>query len=204
MTRFTDIATAFHAGLAYADFMNRTAERLGNVAPEDEPARTRFGYLPINFQRSTRIHRTFRMPDDLATAVAAIEAPQFWMLLTEDWCGDSAQSLPIIARIAEANPHITLRILDRDDHIDIMDRYRTNGGRSIPKLVAFDGDGNECYSWGPRPEPAARLVSELVAEGVDKDERNKRLHLWYGRDRGATIAAELTAVLRRHLRESAA
>jgi thiol-disulfide isomerase/thioredoxin len=119
------------------------------------------------------------------------------MVLTEDWCGDSAQTLPFIACIAEENPHILLKILLRDENPDIMDLYLTNGKRAVPKLVAFDESGEELFVWGPRPQPAAEVFREGIAEGLPKKEVYPKLHLWYGRDRGKTVEKEFLGILER-------
>ena len=119
------------------------------------------------------------------------------MVLTEDWCGDSAQNLPYIAKIAECNSLIKLRILPRDQNLDLMDLYLTDQkSRSIPKLVAFDEFGNELFQWGPRPYEAQKLVMELNALGLSKNEFNEKLHLWYGRNKGKSIENEFVELLK--------
>lgn len=118
------------------------------------------------------------------------------MVITETWCGDSAQNLPIIAKAAELNDRIDLRILLRDSNTDIIDHYLTNGtSRSIPILVVFDLDGNELFKWGPRPYTAKTLVTNLKRDGFSKEEFNQQLHLWYGRNRGKELESELLQIL---------
>jgi hypothetical protein len=118
------------------------------------------------------------------------------MVITETWCSDSAQNLPIIAKAAELNDKIDLRILLRDSNTDIIDHYLTNGkSRSIPILVAFDSDGNELFKWGPRPDTAKTLVTNLKSDGFSKEEFNHQLHLWYGRNRGKEFESELVELL---------
>ena len=198
MTNTQILQQISETGLTYSDFMAAAEERLQNTDPDtlDEEGRDYFSYLPINIQRSNRIYRTFKLTDEIGQTLPKIETPQIWMVITEDWCGDSAQSLPVIARIAEENPNITMRILERDKYPEIMDRYLTNGtSRSIPILVAYTPDGDELFKWGPRPQEGADLFKELKAEGQDKIEINEKLHLWYGRNRGKAIAGEIDALL---------
>ena len=47
----------------------------------------------------------------LRDEIDKIEDNQLWMVITENWCGDSAQNLPYIARIASLNKKIELRII---------------------------------------------------------------------------------------------
>lgn len=57
-----------------------------------------------------------------------------------------------------------------------MNRYLTNGKRSVPKLIVFDtASGEELAQWGPRPEMA--------------------LYTWYANDRTFEIQKELAELL---------
>ena len=122
---------------------------------------------------------------------------QLWMVITEPWCGDSAQNLPYIAKISGLNGNIDLRIVLRDSNPDIMDEYLTNGTRSIPKLVAFNSEGDELFTWGSRPKAAQELVLKLREEGIVKPELYEKLHLWYGRNKGRDLESEFTEILQK-------
>jgi hypothetical protein len=163
----------------------------GTQARQDERAR----YLPLNLQRSNRIGATYAPSNDIGAAARGGQNPQLWMVLTEPWCGDSAQNLPYIARIAACGPALEFRILLRDQNQDIMDAYLTNGTRSIPKLVSFSLEGRELFRWGPRPQPAADLFRRLSDAGVPVEEIRRKLHLWYARNRGRTLEEEFLALL---------
>ena len=140
--------------------------------------------------------KQFQPSEELIEAVKRIDESQLWMVITEIWCGDSAQNLPIIAKAAELNDRIDLRILLRDSNTDIIDHYLTDGqSRSIPILVVFDLDGNELFKWGLRPDTAKTLVTNLKKDGFSKEEFNQQLHLWYGRNRGNELESELVQLL---------
>lgn len=179
---------------AYLDLM---AEQAGlDPAAADAELAERIEYTKLNLHRTQRIGRTWRCPDELAAAIAAIEHPQVWLVLTEPWCGDSAQCLPVIAALASLNPLVQLRIVPRDAHLDIMDRYLTDGKRSIPRLVALASDGGELGLWGPRPRAAQAVFDEAKAAGLEKAGILEKLHLWYGRDRGAALSVEMLEFVR--------
>ncbi|MGH1363918.1 MAG: thioredoxin family protein [Calditrichia bacterium] len=182
------------AGYTYDQFLTTFENSISTANPtEDELADHEM--LKLNLHRSKRVAKTAKISPELQSLIEHITEPQLWMVLTEDWCGDSAQTLPQIARIAEMNPLITLRILPRDENLDIMDRYLTNGGRAIPKLVAFSEDGVELFTWGPRPEEARKLVKKNISAETPKDEWQKELHLWYARNRGIEVDREFVEVL---------
>ncbi len=188
-----------HSGMTYEEFKKKSVEEIENIEPEKLECidKKYYEYRKINQQRSKRLDKHFQPSEELIELVKRIDEPQLWMVMTESWCGDSAQNLPIIAKAAELNDKIDLRILLRDYNTDIIDHYLTNGTRrSIPILVAFDVDGNELFKWGPRPDTAKTLVKNLTHDGFSKEEFNQQLHLWYGRNRGKELEGELVQLLK--------
>jgi Thioredoxin len=179
----------------YRDIMKERAEsnnsnqKFGSNNVSADPER-------LNFRRTLRIEKNYVIDPKLEGLVKQIDSYQLWMVLTEPWCGDSAQNLPYIAMISEINPKIELKILLRDQNNDIIDLYLTNGiSRSIPKLIAFDGDGNEIFQWGPRPAEAEALVKKLKSEGKKKEEYLEALHLWYAGNRGKNLESEFSEII---------
>ena len=179
-----------HKGLTYEKYLSLMQQH------SEDPNVENFETIKLNQQRTSRINKTYNVGQALKGTIAKITFHQLWMVITEDWCGDSAQNVPYIAKIAACNPLIELRILLRDQNLDIMDLYLTNGNsRSIPKLVIFDKDGNELVQWGPRPAEAQTLVNKNKLEGKSKDEFIKELHLWYGRNRGENLEEEFEKII---------
>jgi hypothetical protein len=131
---------------------------------------------------------------EAAARAAAIPCRWHLLVLLEDWCGDAVNSVPVIQRIADANPGIELRVLERDRNLDLMDAHLTNGARAIPLVILYDADFNERGQWGSRPAPLQQWVLEHGLQ-LEKDERYKQVRTWYVRDRGATIADEVLALL---------
>lgn len=191
-------------GLSYRDYleiMQAAAEAPAPVSADSTGAE-RQQYTILNVKRQTRIDRNYIVPGPLKAQIARMTEPQLWMVLTEPWCGDSAQCLPYIHKFAACNPNIELKILLRDTNLDIMDAYLTDGKRSIPILAAFAANGETLFRWGPRPRTAAVLFARLKAEGMAKEEILHALHLWYGRNRGAEIEAEFGALFEQVLRNA--
>lgn len=185
-------------GITYKQYIDDWSSYLDKTDPNQlsESEKNFFDYRKLNFQRSSRIQKTYSIDGKIASFLDKIQEPQVWMVLTENWCGDSAQSLPYLAAIAETSDKIELRILYRDENIDIMDNYLTNGkSRSIPKLVAFDSEGNELFQWGPRPKLAQQFLEDELQKGKDKQSVYQDLHLWYNRDKGKTIESEIVNLL---------
>lgn len=156
-------------------------------------------YTVLNKARMERNERVVELLPELREALRAAPAMD-WLVLTEAWCGDASQNVPVMMRMAEAAPHIRLRLVLRDEHPALMDRYLTNGTRSIPKLIASDAQGRERFTWGPRPAPPQRMVldNKALPEGqrLAKDQLYAKVHGWYAADRGVTMQREFLALLR--------
>jgi hypothetical protein len=169
-----------HEGLTYQAY--RSDWKHQAEAPmdgKDASERKMAYYLRYNWERQQQVHAAYDPSDALRDALASLQAPQLWMVLTEPWCGDSAFLLPVIADAAAASEAVTLRILLRDDNLDIMDQYLTDGSRSIPKLVTFTEDGHEQFTWGPRPAGAAARYARLKKEKDTKEEVIEALVEYY-------------------------
>ncbi len=161
----------------------------------DPAARRAYFYSKYNLERAAQVEAALALSPELEKVLAGVAQPQEWLVLTEAWCGDSAFSLPVIARAAAANRQITLRILPRDAHPGVMDRFLTNGARSIPKLVAFDDDGAVLFAWGPRPAAAVAYRNTLLASGHDKAQTSAMLMRWYEEGGWRAVGSELAALL---------
>lgn len=154
-------------------------------------------YTQLNQKRMERWNKTFSVPEEFMAKLNLLN-PQTWILISETWCGDSAQILPILAKIAEASKgSITLKVILRDENPSWIEKYHTNGSRSIPKLIAFDEKENELFVWGPRPKTAIEIFKHWKAnpDTIDKEEFHRQLHTWYAKDKGQEILEEIIQLL---------
>ena len=153
-------------------------------------------YTKLNLARMQRLNKKVVLNEDLKAKVIQIEIPQTWYILTEAWCGDAAQNIPVLAAAALPNPLITVKLLLRDENPELMDAYMTNGGRSIPKLIAVDVDFNELFTWGPRPAGANELMLAYKANPVQTlKEFVEDIQRWYIADKTKSMQKELTEIL---------
>jgi len=161
-------------------------------------------YAKLNLQRMRRLEKTIEIGAELNEILAkwdSLNESMELIALTEGWCGDAAQNLPLIQKIAEANNSIELKVLLRDENLELMDQFLTNGGRSIPKVIALrSSDRKVLGSWGPRPEPAQKMLNEFKKEANgDYQNFQKELQLWYARDKTMTHQSEMTFLLKNWL-----
>ena len=156
-------------------------------------------YTKMNVRRMARWDKTAIVSAELQEKIAHLDVPQTWLVLTEAWCGDAAQSIPFMVKAASYSPLVDIRFILRDEHPQVMDGYLTNGGRSIPKLVAFrKGDLEELFTWGPRPQLLQHqyLAYREDPKGVSQEEFIESIHLWYAKDKNANIDAEFLTLIK--------
>lgn len=177
----------------YVDLMRQQA--LPGEDP-DAPTQTSTPYATLLNQRFMRNLQLYVVSADLKKAMAEIRKPQVWMVLTEPWCGDASQLVPIIARVAECNSLVKLDLVLRDSNPELMDAYLTGGKRSIPKLVAFDPGHREVFRWGPRPRRAQDLFEQALKEGQSKQVALERVHLFYAKDKGKAVEEEFLKIMK--------
>lgn len=151
--------------------------------------------LKLNLVRSKRILNQYSPSPSVIEKISNIKTKQIWLVITEDWCGDSAQNLPYIFKIASLNSLISLQIILRDSNLEIMDLFLTNGARSIPVLIIFNENLDMVYKWGPRPKIAQDFFLKMKSEDLTKESIIEKLHYWYAQDKGKTLENEFLEIL---------
>ncbi|MGF7214014.1 hypothetical protein GGR92_000154 [Spirosoma lacussanchae] len=159
------------------------------------------GYTKLNLHRMSRLNRLTVVSDELKTALAQLSEPWIWLVLTESWCGDAAQLVPVLHRIAGESDRIHLRFLLRDKNPGLMNDYLTNGGRSIPKLICLHEIPlarpayEEIGTWGPRPAGLQAHMQTWKTEQLPLSEAVERAQRWYNEDHTQSTQAELLAAI---------
>lgn len=152
-------------------------------------------YTKLNEARMNRWEKRY-IPNATLLTMASLLTPQTWLAITEGWCGDAAQTLPVFARLAQANPQVNFRLILRDEHPAIMDQYLTGNSRSIPKVIALDATLSTLWVWGPRPKEAQTIMDTGRQQGWTSEEKKEKLHSWYAKNLQLALEAELIALMR--------
>lgn len=182
----------------YKEYKNLVSDLLAegkSTGHEQTEALT--NYSMLNDRRMKRLDKTLKIDESIKETFTKVQTNVTWVVLTEGWCGDAAQSLPVINKLAELNDGIDLKIVSRDDHDDLMRNFLTNGGKSIPKLIAYNTESKEVInSWGPRPTIATQMVDNYKKQHGSLDPEFKQdLQVWYNKDKGVNIAEDLLKLL---------
>jgi len=157
-----------------------------------------FNYGKLNRQRMRRLEKTVRLNDSLKEKAQAVNRKMIWLIITEGWCGDAAQNIPTIEKIASQSPNVETRYVLRDENLELMDKYLTYHARSIPKLIALEAETlEEIGTWGPRPQTAMDYFFEMKHQGLEKPQMMENMQRWYNRDKEQSLQAEFETLFER-------
>ena len=152
-------------------------------------------YTQLNEVRMNRLDKTLEVPAEVENVFQNLSKNYTWLVLTEGWCGDAAQLVPVFDKISQVSDKISLKIVLRDGEPELMDLFLTAGSRSIPKLIVIAGE-KVVGDWGPRPAGATQLIMRHKAEkGVIDEEAKTALQLWYLKDKGLSSMRELADLM---------
>lgn len=168
-------------------------------------------YTRMNIIRMERLDKTTKLQAASQAFIEKIDRPLHFLIITEPWCGDAAQVIPVINKLTTYSTHLSLSCLLRDQNLELMDQYLTDGTRSIPMILIVDPTANHQVlgHWGPRPFIAHGMMKKGLAEwrtmpaGEAKDLFHRglytKLQKWYARDKTSSIQEEFLAYLERLL-----
>ena len=179
----------------YRNFIDTHAGKESSSGPEQSEALS--NYTMLNQRRMKRLDKTLKLSDTTTAAIQNFGGDVTWLVLTETWSGDAAQSMPMMQKIAGLNEGISVKVILRNEHPEVMDQFLYNGSRSIPKLIAVDNKTQTVIGdWGPRPTKATQMVNNYKEKhGSLTPEFKQDLQLWYTKDKGQNTAEDLLKLL---------
>ena len=183
----------WNKGITYLEYKEKIISLLsegkvsGDVQNEDLQ-----NYTRLNLHRMERVEKTFTPIHETRFLIENELPVTNWLVISEGWCGDAAQILPVLYKLSELSKgKIAMRIVFRDENKELIDQFLTNGGRSVPKLLGIQ-EGNLKFTWGPRPVVAQNLIQEIKTHTPANPKAYvEELHKWYAKDKGQEIQREL-------------
>ena len=186
----SEYKTYFSNGISFKTYHQNMIEEVESKRESDYAQ-----YIPMNLQRSKRILKTFQLQDSLKVTLKKLNHKINWLVISEHWCGDASQIMPVIHSIANASEgKIDLKIVYRDS-TELINHHLTNGGKSIPKIVQLDEEFNFLKEWGPRPILAQQLIEELKSKETALPEVIEKIHKWYADDKTVSTQKEIEELL---------
>lgn len=154
-------------------------------------------YSELNEVRMNRLDKKMVVTEEVIKKIMNLKKNYIWLVLSEGWCGDAAQLLPIFNKMASISQHIELKVAFRDENEALMNLFLTNGNKAIPKLIIIDKEAEDVVgSWGPRPKGAADLIKSYKQQyGVVDETAKTELQLWYLHDKGISTQNEIVELM---------
>ena len=192
------INTAIDHSMSYEEYVI-LVQTLTDTGDSSGPNKSEsyINYTKLGNQRMKRLAKTINLPENHEAKMQSIDSAQTWLIITESWCGDAAQIIPLLQKMADANDHIDTRFVLRDENLELMDQFLTRGGRSIPKLIMLDNKFDVLGSWGPRPQEAQMLYDAWKQEENPRpySDFSVELQKWYLQDKGESTFSEVLDIL---------
>jgi hypothetical protein len=180
---------------SYRELVNKFLTEGKTTGPDDSEAMLH--YTKMNVQRMNRVDKTTVLNDEMLKAIDQVKGNYHFLVITEGWCGDAAQIVPVINQIVLASHgKFDLKFVLRDQHLPLIDAHLTNGGRAIPVLLILDEHKELVLpKWGPRPDILQHLLAQWKKDSTDMMLIAEQLHGWYAKDKTQSTQAELTQLL---------
>lgn len=192
------IKKSLSSAFSYTEYRNHITELIkkGQTTGSDQ-SEAMIHYTELNEARLHRLDKTMQVTDEVISQLQNLKKNYLWLVISEGWCGDAAQILPIINKMALVSDKIELRIILRDDNEEVMDMFLTNGTRSIPKLIIIDKESEEVINhFGPRPQEAKQLILDYKAiHGIVDEPAKIELQKWYLHDKGVSTQNEIMELM---------
>ncbi|WP_309641881.1 thioredoxin family protein [Flavobacterium sp.] len=192
------VAQALLNSHSYAKYRTIVSELLaqGKVSGHQQ-SEDLIHYTELNEARMNRLDKKMVIAEDNIQKLLQLKKQYTWLVLSEGWCGDAAQLLPIMNKMAAFSQHIDLKIVFRDEHELLMNQFLTNGNKAIPKLIVLDNTTEKVLgNWGARPKGATQLIKSYKQQyGVIDETAKKELQLWYLHDKGISTQNEIVELM---------
>ena len=190
----TAIAKALFNSHPYLEYRKLVSDLLlENKSTGNEQSDDLTNYSTLNETRMNRLDKTMKITDENTLKLKSLKKEYIWLVISEGWCGDAAQLLPVVNKMVLESGKIDLRIVLRDENDDLMNLFLTNKSKSIPIVIIVDKQTGELMGhWGPRPKAAITLIQDYKKKfGVVDETAKTNLQLWYLHDKGLSTQKEI-------------
>ncbi|MFM2155372.1 MAG: hypothetical protein RL516_121 [Bacteroidota bacterium] len=190
-----DFKVMMDKGMSYIEYLRSIEDLVATQTTSGHDVTTeRVEYTKLNLHRMKRLNDA-----KFENTSILLKTPIAAAIITEAWCGDSAQNIPWLEHFFNScSPIITSNYFYRDEHPELMNQFLTNGSRSIPKCIFYNQQSGEVLgTWGPRPDEIKNWLAKLRTENPDmpKHDWEIELHKYYTKNNGAAIKSDLNELI---------
>jgi hypothetical protein len=132
------------------------------------------------------------IPPDLVVRLRRVSSGLRFVVVAEDWCPDSVNTVPSVVRLGE-KAGVETRIVDRTMGQPLLSRHRTPDGRTATPTVILLRDGTDVGAWVERPVVLQHLFLTMGAN-PDNGRLLAQRQSWYDADHGRTALSELVSL----------
>jgi hypothetical protein len=191
------IEESLQKAFTYSEYRTQLKNNLLAKTKQETENDALLGYTLLNDKRMDRLDKTIKLSEETTNSVQNLANPFTFLVIAEGWCGDAAQIVPILNKIASSSTQVNLKIVFRDENENLMNQFLTNGSKSIPKVIIVDAYNKIINSWGPRPSIATKMVLDYKEKhGVVDATFKKDLQMWYNKDKGNNTQSDIIKLLK--------
>ena len=170
------VAQRYAAAVTYADFVRAdTARHVEWTRNYEQAATTIAGVAP---------------------RVRALRGRWRLLVVAESWCNDALNSVPYLARLAESNPAIEIRLLRKSEAPELLATHPFDGREATPLVLLLDDQLIERGAWIERPGPLRELIKSKEGR-VCEDTLKEAVLEWRRADAGRTVVDEVLTMIER-------
>ena len=135
--------------------------------------------IKVNKQPILDIYNTIKIPAKAKSLFDGLSEPLRLAVFTADWCGDAVSTTPVILRLAESTPGLTVQVFNRDDELDLTNSFLPeNRAGTVPVFVVLDSSMGEVARFietAGELVPAIDAMDDIIAqETAGESEENRR------------------------------
>lgn len=181
--------------MTYRKLVTALVEQNSTTGNDKTDAQANF--TKLNDRRMKRWDKTIEVPKSIVDKLKVFNENITWLVIAESWCGDGAHIIPVLNKLAQLSKGINLRIVLRDENLELMDAFLTEGNRAIPKLIMIDNkSGDIIQTYGPRPSEATAYVNRFKYKyGKLTSDFKEDLQHWYNNNKGLNIMEDIMEIL---------
>ena len=188
-------------GYNFEDYLEQIEDELEKQIELDDPKEL-VPYYAINLKQSRDIRKNFRYNPGMEKKAKSYNAELKFLVISEGWCEDASQIVPVVDRLAETIG-VECKIVFRDENLELMEEYHTNGSFSVPIVIGVTPEGEEAFRFGPRPAKAMVFTNRFKKDPdkYSKDDFIEDLDRFYLENHGQDIITEILTLIEEYTTE---